>query len=459
MESKNFTIESKIVFKSNRGSFDKQPIYTLNETSALTGGNFLSVYRIRQSRDESFSITGASLAVTAADGLLGISYGDGVGLTSLTGTHRIRARSLTSGAGGLTSDWGTPVGGAVGNTLFSTSAEEREYSICTVVDGNRQVDVIILDKETNVFAGDLQIKAASPLNNLTSMGMGIRPLSTSYPLGSASGRVGSSLVCQYMYNRMEKQETFTTSGLTGVMDWSGNAVTAGIYGKAAGGMATYHADNAVTATVTGWTHGPIEGGFLLDGSSYIETATSNTFSLRDTSTSGIAVMGYVKMFSTGDSTSLFTVGACGTVLAGVSVKNGSVELNVNGETVSAGSLTAGSGTQAGALQMPLNQWVHVCAQATSGRTIPISGAAIFINGEKTILARSTTSLSGNIDFPIINSDARMIIGKNMDRSTSGLTGVVGLTRVFNRPLSDAEVMQNFISTIPSQAVISEINIA
>ena len=47
----------------------------------------------------------------------------------------------------------------------------------------------------------------------------------------------------------------------------------------------------------------------------------------------------------------------------------------------------------------------------------------------------------------------------MNRNTNGLTGVVGLTRIFNRPLSDAEVMQNFISTIPSQAVISEINIA
>ena len=75
------------------------------------------------------------------------------------------------------------------------------------------------------------------------------------------------------------------------------------------------------------------------------------------------------------------------------------------------------------------------------------------------MARSTTSVSGNINFPIINDDARLIIGKNMDRNLGGLTGVVGMTRIFNRPLSDAEVMQNFIATIPSQAVISEINIA
>ena len=455
MESRNFTIKANVRFRSNSGSFDKQPLYTLTDSAALTGGNFLSVYRIRQSRDQSLSITGDSLTVTAQDGLLGMSYGDGIGLTSLTGTHRIRAQSLTSSDGGLTSDWGSPVGGAVGNTLLSTTAEEIKYSITTVVDGNRQVDVIMLDEDHNIYSGDMQIKAAGTMNKLNVMGMGIRPLSTSYP---ADGTRGSGLVCQYFYNRMEKQAAWTTSGLTGIMDWGGGGVSAGIYGKAAGGMATYHANNAVSASVTGWIHGPIEGGFLLDGSSYIETVTAAAFSTRHLGTSGVAVMGYVKMFSTGADTNVFTVGACGTVLAGVSVKNGSLEFNVNGETVSAGSLTAASGTQAGGLFMPLNQWVHVCAQAQSG-TGSTSGANIFINGEKTTLARSTTSVSGNINFPIINNDARLIIGKNMNRSTNGLTGVVGLTRIFNRPLSDAEVMQNFISTIPSQAVISEINIA
>jgi hypothetical protein len=455
MESKSFTIESKVKFRSNAGSFDKQPIYTLTDSAALTGGHFLSVYRVRQSRDQSLSITGGGLAITASDGLLGMSYGDGVGLTSLTGTHRLRAQSLTSSAVGLSADWGTPVGGAVGNTILSTTAGEREYSICTIVDGNRQVDVIVLDIETNIFSGDLQIKSAGALDNITSMGMGIRPLSTSYP---ANGIKGSSLVCQYFYNRMEKQAVWTTSGLTGVMDWGSGAVSAGIYGKAAGAMAGYHADNTLSATVTGWIHGPIEGGFLLDGSSYIETVSAAAFSTRNEATSGVAVMGYVKMFNTGDSTNIFTVGACGSVLAGVSVKNGSLELNVNGETVSAGSITSTSNAMAGGLQMPLNQWVHICAQAQSG-TASTSGASIFINGEKTTLARSTASLSANINFPVINNDARLIIGKNMDRTVSGLTGVVGMTRIFNRPLSDAEVMQNFISTIPSQAVISEINIA
>ena len=271
MESRNFTIESNVRFRSNRGSFDKQPLYTLTDTAALTGGNFLSVYRIRQSRDQSLSITGNSLAVSASDGLLGISYGDGIGLTSLTGTHRIRAQSLTSSDAGLTADWGTPVGGAVGNTLLSTTAEEVKYTITTVVDGNRQVDVIVLDEDTMIHSGDLQIKEAGAMNKLNAMGMGIRPMSTSYP---ADGARGSSLVCQYFYNRMEKQATFTTSGLTGVMDWGSGGVSAGIYGKAAGGMAGYHADNTVTATVSGWTHGPIEGGFLLDGSSYIETVSA-----------------------------------------------------------------------------------------------------------------------------------------------------------------------------------------
>lgn len=455
MESNNFTIESKVRFISNKGSFDKQPIYVLTDTAALTGGNFLAVYRIRQSRDESLSITGNILAVTASDGLLGISYSDGIGLTSLTGNTRIRSQSLTSSAPGLSSDWGAPVGGAVGNTLFSTTAQEREYCISTVVDGNRQVDVIILDNETGLYHQDLQIKSAAAMNTLNVMGMGIRPMSCTYP---ATGEVGASLVCQYFYNRMEKQLNFTTSGLTGVMDWGSGTVSAGIYGKAAGGMANYNADNAVTATVTGWVQGPIEGGFMLDGASYIESDTAAAYSIRNAALSGSTIMGYVKFFNTGDSTNIFTVGACGSVLGGVSLKNGHIEYDVNGETVTAGSLTAGSGTMAGALQVPLNQWLHIAAVSQSG-TGATSGAAIYINGEKTTLARSLTSVSGNINYPVINNDARLIIGKNMDRTTSGLTGVVGLTRIFNRPLGDGEVMQNFISTIPSQAVISEINIA
>tara|TARA_Y100000310_G_C20703883_1_gene832802 strand:- start:1740 stop:3101 length:1362 start_codon:yes stop_codon:yes gene_type:complete len=453
MESTNFTIESNVRFRSNAGSFDKQPLYILTDCAALTGGNFLSVYRVRQSRDQSLSITGAAAATD--DGLLGMSYGDGIGLTSLTGTHRIRAQSLTSGDGGLTADWGTPAGGKVGNTLLSTTAEEVKYTITTIVDGNRQVDVVVLDENVNIYFGDMQIKAAGAMNNINAMGMGIRPLSTSYP---ADGGRGSGLVCQYFYNRMEKQPTFHTTGLTGIMDWGSGSVSAGIYGKAAGGMAGYYADNTVSASVTGWLHGPIEGGFMLDGSSYIETATASAFSTRHAGTSGVAIMGYVKMFSTGSDTNIFTIGACGTVLAGISVKDGSIELNINSETVSAGAVTSTSNAMAGAISMPLNQWVHIVAQAESGSG-STSGANIFINGEKTTLARSTTSVSGNINFPIINDDARLIIGKNMDRNLGGLTGVVGMTRIFNRPLSDAEVMQNFIATIPSQAVISEINIA
>ena len=287
------------------------------------------------------------------------------------------------------------------------------------------------------------------------MGMGFRPNSCSV---SADGQLGSSLISQYYYNRMEKQVNFSVDGLTGIQDWSGNSITAGIYGKAAGGMAGFAADNTVTATVTGWTHGPIEGGFKLDGSSYIESNSSSLFNTRHINTSGITVMTHVKFFSTGD-TNILTIGACGSTLAGLALRNGAVEFSANGESVTAGALSSTTNAMANQNSVQLNEWLHIAATIHSG-TASTTGAAIFINGEKTTLARSTTSLSGAVStYPVVNNDARMIIGKNMDRTVSGLTGVIGLTRIFSRPLNDAEVFENFITSIPSQVVVNEINIA
>ena len=47
-----------------------------------------------------------------------------------------------------------------------------------------------------------------------------------------------------------------------------------------------------------------------------------------------------------------------------------------------------------------------------------------------------------------------------DRALAGaaIAHDVALTRVFNRPLSDSEVFQNFIGTIPSNATLSNFKI-
>ena len=114
-----------------------------------------------------------------------------------------------------------------------------------------------------------------------------------------------------------------------------------------------------------------------------------------------------------------------------------------------------------------------------------SGMRIYVDGKRMILAR-TRSAGGTIDendFPLSGT-----VSGSQDQGTGGLQQVciampninchldylwdqiehlagganlafdVALTRVFNRPLSDSEVFQNFIGTIPSNATISNFKI-
>tara|TARA_R110000824_G_scaffold203729_1_gene388373 strand:- start:243 stop:1649 length:1407 start_codon:yes stop_codon:yes gene_type:complete len=468
MDSKNFTMQSKVKFRSNFGSFNLQPIVTLVDNNAITGGRFISLYRIRRGREESLNVTATDLSVTSSDGILGLSYGDGIGLTSLSGSHRIRSQSLTSSGVGLTADWGVPplhaIGGVYQNILYSTTADEREYNINLIVDGNNKINVVVEDN--NVFFGDIAINSPNTNPSYNFMGLAFRPNSCGIPVGvSANGELGSSLVNQYFYNRNEKLNTelfgidpsLLPAGLTSVQDWSGNGVSAGIYGKAADALAEYHDDNNLSGTVTGWTYGPIEGGFKLDGYSHIESISSSLFNTRSLNTSGVTLMTHVKFFSTGD-TNIATIGSCGSVLAGIALRRGAIEVIANGDSITAGAITSTTNDMAGSGYVHMNQWMHIAAVLRSG-SATTTGTSMFINGEKVTLARSTTSISAAVSFPVINDDGRLIIGKNMNRTTSALTGVIGLTRVFNRPLTDAEIFENFITSIPSQSIINEINIA
>ena len=53
---------------------------------------------------------------------------------------------------------------------------------------------------------------------------------------------------------------------------------------------------------------------------------------------------------------------------------------------------------------------------------------------------------------------RLLIGSDRALAGAQVAHDVSLTRVFNRPLSDSEIFQNFIGTIPSNATLSNFKI-
>ena len=126
-----------------------------------------------------------------------------------------------------------------------------------------------------------------------------------------NGAAGSADITTYLYNNMEQQQVWTSSGLTGVFDLSFNGLSGAIRGKAAGHgvMQAAGLQSSGSGTVTGWAQGPTEGGFRLDNSSYIEGVTSSLFNTRDHVTTGMTLMTYVRFHATGSNQAFMDV--CG----------------------------------------------------------------------------------------------------------------------------------------------------
>ncbi|NQX84253.1 MAG: hypothetical protein HRS57_03580, partial [Mycoplasmataceae bacterium] len=62
-----------------------------------------------------------------------------------------------------------------------------------------------------------------------------------------------------------------------------------------------------------------------------------------------------------------------------------------------------------------------------------------------------------IGMPQLTSP-RLLMGSDRVLAGAQVAHDLGLTRVFNRPLSDSEVFQNFIATIPSNMTLSNFKI-
>ena len=506
MQTKDFTTQHTLRFLSNKTNFSKQPIFLLTNNMGLTGDDFIALYRITRGQafsgtfreSAAISDTGATNAVSG-DGVLGITIGSSYGLTSVTGSNRINANSITAGAG-ISGAFSSPEASAT-SSLLSTTAAGTKYTISMSMKGTDRIDIIVNDGESN--AGDITVTGLPTLSDMKIIGNGIRPKgrqTSTYVIDAATdmnGAAGSADITTYLYNQQEQQQIWTSSGLTGVFDLSFNGLSAAVKGKAAGHgiMQVAGIQGAGSGTVTGWTTGPTEGGFRLDNSSYLEGVTSSLFNTRNHVTTGMTLMTYVKFHATGSNQAFMDI--CGAEDGfKLSMSGGTLCFTNTQSSITAGALTTAAGTvgtstnnMAGAHNVLLNKWYHVAGVVTA--TGSNSGMRIYVDGKRMPLARtreaaadydgptsamptfqSNFPLSGTVSgsqdqlvstsadviaMPELTS-ARLLMGSDRTLAGANMAFDVALTRVFNRPLSDSEVFQNFIGTIPSNATLDNFKI-
>ena len=476
METKDLVIEATVAFKSNKGNFDHQPVFTLTNNPGLTGDDFISLYRIRRSTLPSQGLSGTAIS---ADGRIGLTIGSSQGITSLTGSTRIKAQSLTAGAPTLTADWSA---GPNSGTLISTTSTTwlPVYNIVINQTDTNKIEVITLEEEENIFTSALTITGLPTLVDMKVMGNGVRPLGKQTETGGTTptGEEGKAEILTYLYNRMELQNSWTSSGLTGVYDRSFNGLSGALMGKAAGkgAMQTGGNPGAGTATVTGWSLGPIEGGFRLDNGGYIKTnrvaPNASLFNARDETTSGMTFMTYARFHATGSTQNIITIAGDETNPAftlsfkgnGEQADTGIIEFSNHLSSITAGSITASDNTMAGAYPIKLNRWYHIAGRVSS--TGDLSGLSLYINGERTKLARSSASVSGtgpaaatgNIVAMARPTNPLAFFGSDKAGNGAVVAHDLSLTRIFTRGLSDSEVFQNYIATVPGNITLKSFKI-
>jgi len=518
MQTKDFTVQHTARFLSNKTNFSKQPLFVMTSNLGLTGDDFIAVYRITRGHlldstlreSAAISDTGASNAVSG-DGVIGITIGSSMGLTSATGSNRINANSITAGLGQTNADWSA--GAAATSSLLSTTSEGTQYIISASMKGTDRIDVIVNDGEQNY--GDITITGLPTLSDMKVIGNGIRPKgkqNSTYVVNATTdmnGAAGSADITTYLYNQQDQQEVWTSSGLTGVFDLSFNGLSAAVKGKAAGHGQMQVAGNMVSgagasaATVTGWTSGPMEGAFRLDNSSYLEGVTSSLYNTRNDVTNGMTLMTYVRFHATGSNQTFMNIcgGANGTAsLSGdgfkLSLSAGALSFNNDKSSITAGELTttpgtvgAATGSEAGQHSVQLNRWYHVAGVISA--TGSNSGMRIYIDGKRMPLAGTSAAAAGYVgppsasplfqsNFPLSGTisgsavqntsgsadvtsmptltNPRLLMGSDRTLAGANVAHDVSVTRVFNRPLSDSEVFQNFIATVPSNILLDNFKI-
>ena len=223
--------------------------------------------------------------------------------------------------------------------------------------------------------------------------------------------------------------------------------------------------------MSGWSVGPTEGAFSLDNGGYIDSKASTLFNARDDVTTGMTLMTYVKLHASGTSQSVLQLGQGSTTAFQLKFENGNLVFTNGRSSVSAGSISSASNTMAAGRTFDLNRWYHIAAKIAA--TGSKSGMSIYVNGEKSVLARCdttdsvTATTSGGSFQTILATSADLVamespaspnlkVGSDSNNLGARVPHDVALTRIFTRPLSDSEIFSNYIATIPSNTVVNNI---
>lgn len=463
MDTKNFIVENKIKFLTNKSDYPHQPVFTLVNNNSLTGNDFISLYRYVTNDEYSNDITDYT------DGKIRLTIGADGQFVSGTGGREITSMPIIRGSEEL-----DPIDITAAEDPRSSTSEPTEYTFITSLADNR-IDVITA--YSGLFYRDITIDSLTSIRDMNYLGTSHRPMATG---PNADGVGGNSLVLQYLFNREDLPfQTGAGSSVSAVQiaDKSGNDLHGEVLGQGKGNDPT-EIGIYETQTVTGWENGPIEGSFRLEGDAadptYIRSPNSTLFhNHTDEALSGMTMMAHVKFNSTGDCNIMSLVSTSGTVgtIFGLSLRNGAITVdtvgtdaaNTNGfyQSCSAGKYDEASAEHPNATfrHTDIGKWMHICARVDMGFDPDKYGTTLFINGEKVPLLGSQSTISADMKNIItVNNGSLMNFGIANDLSGSALTGCVGLTRYFNSALTDQEIFQNYIATIPSNIVIESIKI-
>ena len=185
----------------------------------------------------------------------------------------------------------------------------------------------------------------------------------------------------------------------------------------------------------------------------------------------MTLMTYVKLHASGTSQSVLQLGQGSTTAFQLKFENGNLVFTNGRSSVSAGSISSASNTMAAGRTFDLNRWYHIAAKIAA--TGSKSGMSIYVNGEKSVLARCdttdsvTATTSGGSFQTILATSADLVamespaspnlkVGSDSNNLGARVPHDVALTRIFTRPLSDSEIFSNYIATIPSNTVVNNI---
>jgi len=249
----------------------------------------------------------------------------------------------------------------------------------------------------------------------------------------------ASTVAYYTFNRQE-----LNSNIEVVPDRSENGINLTLTDDCYG--------DGTIDTITGYSYSVCDGGFRFSGREGC-LSSSNSNLLDTKATDGVTYMFFVKptipgtLISGTDRDKCIFVSGSGDLYHGISMYTGSYDWSYNLftpylyiENVKK-TISAINGT------LRNSMWNHIAIVIDNVS----SSGYLYCNLRKFVLTPPFVS-SG------IETDARLVIGSNLEK-TENFKGSIGLFRIWNRPLSHAEIVQNYLGTIPSNEIIKSIMIS